>query len=154
MEHVCAFRSCGRRSFYKIENLRAHQLRCHSKGTSKKYCCSFCQKKFQRELHRRFHENNCSSNPVNIFQPATRDQSAVVKGSSVGLRKNGFRAVANSSRDLRPNVLKAAFQGANTTSRLRFGRNSPPEQVNLITQGSQAFHGLLLKFLRKHLALK
>ena len=101
------------------------------------------------------HENNCSSNPVNIFQPATRDhQSAVVKGSGVGLRKDGLHAIANGSRRLHANVLKVAFQGANTTSRLRFGRNSPAEHANLITQGSIAFHDFLLKFLRKHLALK
>ena len=154
MEHICSFQSCGRRSFYKIENLRAHQLRCHPKESSKKYCCVFCQKKFQRELHRRLHENNCSSNPVNIFQLARRDQSTVVRGSGVGLRKNGLRAIVNGSGHLHPNVLKAAFQGANTTSRLRFGRNTPAEHVNLMTQGSIAFHDLLLKFLRKHLALK
>ena len=51
-------------------------------------------------------------------------------------------------------VLKIAFQGANSSSRVRFGRNSPTEHVNLLMQGSTAFHELVIKFLRKHLALK
>ena len=154
MEHVCAFRSCGHRSFYNIENLRTHQLTNHSGGASKKYCCVYCRKKFQRELHRRLHENNCFSNPVNLFQPPARDQSAVVRGSGVVVRRIGLRTNVKGPRHLRANMLNTAFCGANTTYRVNFGRNSPTEHVNLITQGSLAFHDLLLKFLRKHLSAK
>jgi hypothetical protein len=153
MEHVCPFRSCGRLSFYSIENLRRHQLRNHSSGANKKYRCDFCSKKFQRELHRHLHETNCPSNPVNLFQRPARDQSSVVRGAGVGAR-SGLRANVNGSRRLQANVLNTAFRGANTTFRVNFGRNSPTEHVNLITQGSLAFLDLLLKFLRKHLSAK
>ena len=153
MEHVCPFKSCGKLAFYSIENLRTHQLRNHSSGASKKYHCGFCSKKFQRELHRHLHETNCSSNPVNLFRPSTRDQSSVVRGAGVGTR-SGLRTNINGLRRLRANVLNTAFRGANTTFRVNFGRNSPTEHVNLITQGSSAFLDPLLKFLRKHLSAK
>ena len=143
MEHVCPFRSCGRRSFYSIENFRKHQLRNHSNGASKKYDCCFCRKKFQRELYRRLHETNCSSNPINLFQPPTRDQSSVFRGAGVGAR-SGLRANANGPRRLHANMLNTAFRGANATFRVNFGRNSPTEHVNLITQGSLAFLDPLL----------
>ena len=53
-------------SFLNLENLQCHEIQC--KNRIKRFHCNFCNRKFNRELNRDLHQNNCDRNDTERVQ--------------------------------------------------------------------------------------